>query len=311
MLRARRIGAAVFAVLTAILLFLSSLGIWADRHLLDSPRFTRSANGVLDDPDVQSALAVAITDQISQAAGTDLRVVQPFISSIVTGVVQSSQFQSVFDAAVLRAHEAVVGGGARDAVLNLTDVVDRVRATIEPIAPDIADKIPKGEKLRLRILDKTQLDTVYNTLEFVKDLVAVLTILTAVCFAIALALSPRRWKTLALIGWVVFGVFVARLVAQRLGRGIVGGLSDVPEYSAAAQSSYKVLLHGLLVQTWTIVIVALLVALFAGWTDRHGGWAGVVSTAKRGGGWAKAQLPSRAPAPAPALATVGAGPVAE
>lgn len=305
MYRTRRIGASILAVLTAVLLLLTSLGWWADRYLLDSRRFTDSSNKVLDQQDVQTAFAVAITDQISNAAGTDLRIVQPFISSIVSGVVQSDQFQNVFDAAVYRAHRAIVGGGARNAVLNLSDVVDRVRAAIEPIAPNIADKIPEGEQVRLRLLDKTQLNTVYDTLNFVKDAVIVLTILTILCFAGALALSPRRWRTLALTGWVVFGVFVVRLVLQRVGRGVVGGLTGVPEYSSAAKSAYQVVLHGLAVQTVVILVVAVVVAVFAGWTDRHGGWAGVVATVKRGGAWARAQLPSRTPAPA--LATTGAG----
>lgn len=300
MYRSRRIGASVLAVLTAILLFLSTLGFWADRSLLDSQRFTDNANKVLDEQDVQDALGLAITKQISEAAGTDLQIVQPFISSIVTGVVQSDQFQSVFDAAVLRAHKAIVGGGAKTAVLNLSSVVDRVRNAIEPIAPDVADRIPDGERLELKLLDESQLNSFYDTLDLVRDVFIILWILTLLCFAGALALSPRRWRTLALIGWVTFGLFAVRLIAQRIGRGIVGGLSDVPEYSSAAKASYQVLLHGLVVQTVVVLVVALVVAVFAGWTDRHGGWAGVTAAVKRGGAWVKAQMPEKAPAPAPA-----------
>jgi hypothetical protein len=301
MSRTRRIGASILAVLTAILLLLSSLGWWANNYLLDSPRFTTSANDVLDQEQVQTALAAAITDQISHEAGTDLQFAEPFINSIVSGVVQSSQFQTVFDNAVLHAHRAIVGGGARDAVLDLTDVVDRVRASIEPIAPNVADEIPSGEKLRFRLLDKTQVNSFYDTLNLVKDLFVVLTILTVLCFAGALALSPRRWRTLALTGWLVFGFFVVRLLALRIGRGIVGGLAARQEYSDAAESAYKVILHGLMVQTVVIIVLALVVAVFAGWTDRHGGWAAVTAAVRRGVTWIRAQLPERAPAPAPAL----------
>ena len=293
--RTRRIGASILAVLTAILLLLSSLGWWANNYLLDSPQFTKSANEVLDQEHVQTALAAAITDQISHAAGTDLQFAEPFINSIVSGVVQSSQFQTVFDNAVLHAHKAIVGGGARAAVLDLTDVVDRVRASIEPIAPNIADQIPSGEKLRFQLLDKTQVNSFYDTLNTVKDLVVVLTILTVLCFAGALALSPRRWRTLALTGWLVFGFFVVRLLAVRVGRGIVGGLSSRQEYSDAAESAYKVILHGLMVQTIVIIVIALVVAVFAGWTDRHGGWATVTAAVRRGIAWIRAQLPERAP----------------
>ncbi len=298
MSRTRRIGASILAVLTAILLLLSSLGWWANNYLLDSQQFTQSANEVLDQEEVQTAFAAAITDQISNAAGTDLQFAEPFISSIVSGVVQSRQFQTVLDAAVLRAHKAIVGGGARSAVLDLTDIVDRVRASIEPIAPNIASQIPSGEKLRFQLLDRTQVNSFYDTLNFVKRLFIALTVLTVLCFAGALALSPRRWRTLALSGWVVVGFFAARLLAVRIGRGLVGGLSSREEYAAAAESAYKVILHGLLVQTIVIIMIALVIAGFAGWTDRHGGWAAVTAAVGRGTAWIRAQMPERAPVPA-------------
>ena len=310
MVRTRRIVASILAVVTAILLLLTTLGWWADRYFLDSERFASTADKIVDQEDVQHALSVAITDQISDAAGTDLQIAQPFISSIVTGVVQSDQFQSLFEAAVLRLHRAVVGGGAREAVLDLTTVVDRVRNAIEPIAPDLADNIPEGEKLRVQILDKSQLDTVYDSVNLVKDLVLLLTILTIVSFAAAIALSPRRWRTLALTGWVVFGLFLVRLIAQRIGRGVVSGFAERDEYRAAAESTYKVVLNGLTVQTIVVIVIALIVALFAGWTDRHGGWAAVTASVRRGAEWTKQQLPKKAPAPTPALATAGVGSLA-
>jgi len=310
MVRTRRITASILAVVTAFLLLLTTLGWWADRYFLNSERFASTADKIVDQEDVQHALTVAITDEISDAAGTDLQIAQPFIGSIVTGVVQSDQFQRLFEEAVLRLHRAVIGGGAREAVLDLTTVVDRVRNAIEPIAPDLADNIPEGEKLRVRILDKSQLDTVYDSVNLVKDLVLLLTVVTVLFFAAAIVVSPRRWRTLALTGWVVFGMFLVRLLAQRLGRGVVGGFAEREEYRAAAESTYKVILHGLMVQTVVVIVIALIVALFAGWTDRHGGWAAVTAAVRRGTDWTKQQLPTKAPAPAPALATAGVGAVA-
>lgn len=309
MVRTRRIAAVVLAVLTAILLLATSLGWWADRYFLNSERFTRTADRIIEQDDVQQALSVAITDQISSAAGTDLQLAQPFIDSIVTGVVRSDQFQNLFDAAVLRLHRAIVGGEARQAVLNLSSVVDRVRNAIDPIAPSLADRIPEGERVRITVLDRTQLDTVYDTVNLVEDLVVLLTVLTVVCFAAAIAVSLRRWRTLALTGWVTLGLFLVALLAQRVGRGVVGGFTDRPEYRDAAESAYKVILRGLVVQTVVIAVLALLVALFAGWTDRHGGWAGVTAAVRRGVAWTKQQLPTRTPAPTPALAAAGAGAV--
>jgi hypothetical protein len=309
MLRTRAIVASILAVLTGILLLLTTVGWWAERYFLDSARFTTTADEIIAEEDVQRALTTAITDEISQASGRDLRIAEPFISTVVTGVVQSDQFQTVFDAAVLRLHRAVVDGDARNAVLSLSETVDRVRNALEPIAPGLAEDIPEGKRLRIVVLDKTQLDTVYDTVNLVEDLVVLLTILTVACLAAAIAISPRRWRTLALAGWVVVGVFVVRLLALWLGRGIVGGFAERDEYRDAAESAYKVVVHGLVVQTLVILVLGLLVAPFAGWTDRHGGWAAVTGTVRQGATWTKQQIPTRTPAP-DAAADEGAPPAA-
>ncbi|MFA5882615.1 MAG: hypothetical protein WDA60_02065 [Acidimicrobiia bacterium] len=307
MQRTRRIGASVLVVLTVVLLLLSGYGWWAKRYFLDSERFSDKAGQILEQPKVQDALAVAITDKISDASGRDLRIAQPFITNIVEGVLSSSQFETIFDAAVLRLHEAVVGGGAREAVLNLGTTVDEVRNAIEPIAPSLAEEIPSGNKLQITILDKTQLQTVYDITNAVETAVVGLTIATIVFFAAALWLSPRRWRTLALTGWVMLGFFVFSLIVVRTGRWLTGSFADRKEYSDAAQAAYKVITRGLVLQGVFFAVLGLLVGLGAGWTDRHGGWAGVKDAFGRGVGWAKAQIPEKVPAPALATAGVAVG----
>jgi len=305
MLRTRRIGASVLVVLSVLLLLLSGYGWWAKRYFLDSDRFSAKAGQILAKPEVQNALAVAVTDEISQASGRDLRIAQPFITNIVDGVVSSSQFETVFDAAVLRLHQAVVGGGARSAVLELGTTVDQVRSAVEPIAPNLAKEIPSGKQLQITVLDKSQLQTVYDVTNIIEKAVIGLTIATIVFFAAALWLSPRRWRTLALTGWVMLGLFVVSLIVVRTGRWVTGSFVGRKDYSDAAQAAYKVITRGLVLQGVFFALLGLLVALGAGWTDRHGGWAGVTDVFGRGVGWAKAQLPENAPAATPAPATAG------
>jgi hypothetical protein len=312
----RRIGASVLAAVTAVLLLVASLGWWADRHLLDSDRFTETAGSLLTEQDVQDALAEAITDQISSAAGTDLDLVLPFIATIVRGVVESTQFQTIFDAAVRRAHQAVVDDRLRGAVLDLTEVVDRVREAIQPIAPDIARQIPSGEEIRIQVLRRSQVDAFYRTLELFRTLLVVVTVLMVACFVGALACSTRRWRTVALTAWIVVGLFAQWLVAQRIGRSVVAGLPDAPEYSAAAGTSYGVILHDLAVQSVVVLVVGAAVALAAGWIDRNGGWAAVTEAARRARAWLRAQAAGRPPGtPVPpaasTTATTSTGPTDE
>ena len=91
-------------------------------------------------------------------------------------------------AAVLRAHHAVVEGGARQLVLNLSKSVDNVRSALKPIAPNLAKKIPKGEKVEVKVLSKTQLDTVYNITNIAKKGVIAITIVSVLFLAGGVAL---------------------------------------------------------------------------------------------------------------------------
>ena len=301
----RRIIASILVVIGALLLLLSSFGWWADRYFLNSDKFTSNANEILDRTEVQDALAFAITQQISEQSGRNLSLAEPVIQSIVREIVGSEPFQKIFDTAVLRAHHAVVEGGARQMVLNLSESVDNVRSALRPIAPNLAKKIPKGETVKVKILSKTQLDTVYDVTNLVKKGVIAITIVALLFLAGGIALSPRRWRTLALAGWVTLGFFAFSIVAVAVGRPVTGSFIAEDTYSDAAQGAYKVITRGLLVQGVIFVVLGLVVGLLAGWIDRHGGWAAATAAMKQGRGWMRDQMPKKA-APA-TVAAAGAG----
>jgi hypothetical protein len=308
----RRTIAGILVVVGALLLLLSSFGWWANRYFLDSDRFSHKATQILDQTKVQDALAFAITQQISKQSGHNLSLAEPVIQSIVREIVGSNAFQGIFDDAVLHAHRAVVDGGARQLVLDLSESVDKVRSALRPIAPNLAKKIPKGEKVEVQILSKTQLDTVYNVTKAVKNGVLAITIASPVFLAGGIALSTRRWRTLALAGWVTLGFFAFSIVAVAVGRPITGSFIAEHTYSSAAQAAYKVITRGLLVQGVIFSVLGLVVGLLAGWIDRNGGWAAATDASKRGGAWMRGQMPKRTtPTPVPAaVATTGGAPAA-
>lgn len=293
--RARRVVASVLAVLGGVLLLLSSFGWWAERYFLDSARFASKANQILDQEAVQQALAVAVTDQISRASGRDLRIAEPLVATIVREVVRSDAFRAVFDGAVSRVHRAVVGGEARDAVLNLSRTVDQVKAALDPVAPELAAEIPDGEKVQVKLLDESGLQTIYDTTNLVQQVVVAITVLTLACLAGAVACSPRRWQTLALAGWVTLGVFAFSLVAVWVGRIVTGSLIADADYSSAAEAAYKVITRGLVVQGLLFGILGLLTGLGAGWIDQSGGWAVAREVLGHATAWVRAQVPERAP----------------
>ena len=212
----------------------------------------------------------------------------------------------MFDAAVLRAHRAVVGGGGRQVVLNLTETLDDVKSALGTIAPNLADKIPPGDEVQVRVFDKTQLDTIYDITNLTKKAVVVVTILALLFLAGGVALSSRRWKTLALAGWVTLGVFAFSLIGVVSGRIITGSFVKRDEFRPGVEAAYRIITRGLIVQAFVLGILGLLVALAAGWIDRHGGWASAREAMGKGTAWARQQLPKKAPA-TPVDATTGIG----
>jgi hypothetical protein len=302
----RRILASILVVIGALLLLVSSFGWWANRYFLNSERFSAKASQIVANEDVQDALTVAITTQISKSSGRDLRIAEPIIGTIVRQVVQSEQFKTVFHGAVLRAHRAVVGGGGRQVVLDLTETLDDVKSALGTIAPNLAEKIPPGDEVQVKVFDKTQLDTIYDITNLTKKAVVVVTILALLFLGAGVALSSRRWKTLALAGWVTVGVFVFSLIGVVIGRMITGSFVERDEFRPGVEAAYRIITRGLIVQAFVLGILGLLVALAAGWIDRHGGWASAREAVGKGTTWARRQLPKKAPA-APVDAATGVG----
>jgi len=303
----RRFGAGFLVVVSTILLVAASLGWWANRDLLDSQRFSTGTVKVLQQTSVQDALTEAITDQISDAAGRDLRLAQPIIAAIVREVVTSTAFQKIFEGALTEVHGAVVDGSAKDAVVNLTEVVGDVRAALKQIAPDLADKIPTQRQIEVQVLDRTQLDLIDRVTGLTRTVTVVLTVLALVGFAGALTLSSRRWKTLAFAGWSVLVAFGFVFVVQVAGRVAIGIAIPNEIDAKAAQDAYGIVSHFVLTTAIVLGIVGLLTALAAGWIDRNGGWSVARDHLRRGARWVRAQVPATGDGAAAPATGPGAG----
>ena len=53
-----------------------------ERSFLNTGRFTGTANSILDQTEVQRELTNVLVQKLSHAAGTDLRIAEPFLASV-------------------------------------------------------------------------------------------------------------------------------------------------------------------------------------------------------------------------------------
>ena len=273
--RVRRIIAIVLVVVGGLGLAVASTGWWLERNFLNTERFTGTANDALDQVDTQDAITHVLVRQISSAAGQNLELAEPLLASVVEQVVDSDAFRAIFDRALAGAHELLVDRDAEQIVLDLTGAYDRIKAPLEQFAPSLAADLPSRNELRVILLERSQLTTAWDTVDLVEGVIAFVTVTALVLLAAGIALSYQRWRALALAGWILVGTLAFVLLALLIARSVIPDRISDTVYARAAKTGFGVITHGLVVQSIVLAVIAGVLALAAGWTQRHGlnAWA--------------------------------------
>jgi hypothetical protein len=268
--RFREVVATVLVVLAGIGIVLASTGWWLERNFLETSRFTGTANDLLDQDEIQAEVTHVLVRQLSEEAGTDLQIAQPFLAGIVSNVVDSSAFRAVFDTALSRAHRVLVDRQTEKVILDLTDAYDQIKGPLQQVAPNLADELPSREQLEVVLLHRSQLSTVWDTVDVVKRTINFVTLGALVLLAAGLAVAVDRWRALARAAWtvtavggvLVFALLFTRVVARwQISDGV---LAD------AVVAALRVITNPLVVQTMLVAVLAVLVALAARFTARAG-----------------------------------------
>jgi hypothetical protein len=281
--RVRRIFAIVLLVLGGLGLALASTGWWLERNFLDTDRFTGKANNVLDQEATKDAIAQVLVRQLSSAAGQNLELAEPLLATVVNGVVDSDAFRAIFDRALSAAHRVLVDRDVEEIVLDLTDTYERIRSPLERFAPDLAADLPSREELRVVVLERSQLTTAWGVVDLVEDVIFIVTIAALVLVAAGIALAFERWRALALAAWVLVAGLAVLLLSLVVVRSFVPDRIPDAVYARAAKDGIGVVTQGLVVQLIALAVIAGVVALAAGWTQRHGlaAWADLFRRAWR------------------------------
>jgi hypothetical protein len=308
--RWRRWTAGFLIVLSCILAPLSVISIWVRNIVLNTDRYvetvaplstnpavidtaaTNITNALFDNVDVEKEIEDAFpprADFLAAPLATGLRTV---VDQAAVRILSSDQFDTVWKNANRRAHTRLVkvltGKGTLQTendkvVLDLTPLVDTVKAKLDDRGIRIFDKIPANKALvQLNIIDAQQLEKVRSGTKLLNTLSWVLPILCLACLGGGLALSSNRRRSL--FRW---GIWVAVAVAL-VGAGVAIGRSiyldavtspDLPRDTAAAV--FDTLVRFLRYGIRLIIALGLVVALAAWLTGPTRAATGIRSTAKR------------------------------
>ncbi len=292
MSRGRRRLVRALVIFGSILAFLSVFAIWTERQALNTDDWVDTSGRLLENETVRSTLSDYLVDQLYENVDVrkELEEILPGDTKDLAGpaagglrqvagegaekVLETSTAQELWKQANRTAHEQLLAvlENKKEAVeteegnvrLNLGNLLTNLAEEVG-IGESLAEKLP-ADAAQIEILRSDQLKTAQDVAVAIKGLALVLSILTFLCFGLAIYLSrDERWVTVLLggIGLVAagFGVVVVRQIAGGI---VVDQLVSEENVKPAGEAAWSIG-TSLMTSIATTVIVVGILFLIAGW----------------------------------------------
>ncbi len=247
--KTRRISAYVLVGTASFLLFVATFAIWVNRQALNSENWASTSSELLADEDIRDAVETYLVDQIYLTVDVKDRLeaqlpknLKPLAAPAALGLQQltdetakkvlgSQKFQSLWRKANLFAHNAlikVLDGDAKIVHLNNGAITLDLHelavalATQAGIDDSTIAKLP-AEIGELEVIRADELSTAQSIYKLVKPLTILLSALTLLFYAGAIAIAPpgTRRKLFFICGAAIAVVGTLVLIGRRLGAQIV------------------------------------------------------------------------------------------
>jgi hypothetical protein len=296
----RRIVVSLLVIIGCVLAPLSVLGVWVRNTMLDTDQYVETVGPLIDNPDVQDALATRITTAVVEGSGIEEKIADAlpsqasFVAPAVADgleqvvhrtalqLVQSDEMERLWDTVNRRAHTQVVAlleGTSKgdkvttsngNVVVHLGPLVGKVHAALEKRGVDVFDESDATRVNKGIVLIKSDtLESAQDITDLLQKLAYVLPLLTLLAFALAIGLSRNRRRTILRSALGLALAMGLLLVVFNVGRHLY--LSALPSTvnESAAAAVYDQLLSFLRLSLRTAFVLALIIA-FAAWISGPG-----------------------------------------
>ena len=292
MSRARRRTVKALVVLGSAFAFLSAFAIWTERQALNTDDWVQTSDRLIENPTIRAAVGEYLVDQLyanvdvkkavkdilpgetKELAGPLSGGLRRFAPEGADEVLQTSTAQDLWQDANRTAHEQLLAVLEDDKEAVSTDEGE-VTLELGGLLTSLAEEVGIGEQLaeqvppdagEVTILRSDDLRTAQDIAVAIKGLAIVLTLLTFLCFGLAIYLSREaRWVTVLFCGVGLIAAGFAVIVTREVAGGIVvGQLVDDQSIEPAAEEAWSIATSLMIsIATTAIVVGALLIA--AGW----------------------------------------------
>jgi hypothetical protein len=291
--RWRRILVGVLVVLVCLLVPISVVGVWVRNTILHTDQFVDTMAPLADDPAVQQAIAVRVTNTLMEATGLESQIADrlpdrakaaaPFIAGgaeqVVRGatlrIVDSDRFEGLWDRMLRRAHSQVVavlqGKGTDNVttrngqvVVRLGPVVERVATALSDTGIGFFDDIDATRVDRQVVLfDSEDLRKGQGAVDLLDKVANYLPFVALILLAVALWVSGNRRRTILRTALGIALGMALLLTLFNLGRTIYLDSLPASVREDAAAAVYDQVLSFLRTAVRTAFVVAIVVAIAA------------------------------------------------
>jgi hypothetical protein len=248
-------------VLASIVAFLSIFAIWAKRQLLESQTWTDTSTKLLEDEDIQLAVAdytvetlftkvpieqelqAALPPRAAPAAGPISGALRQLAHNLALRALESPKVQGLWEDANKQAHQQLIDlvkkGGSEDVTLDLGEIVNELGTQVG--VSDAASKLPAGAA-QIVILDNSDLAAAQDLVDLLHTLAWVLITIALLLYALAIYLAVG-WRRIAFrdVGWAFIVVGVASLVVRSLaGDALTNHLATTEAIQPAVSSTWSI-----------------------------------------------------------------------
>jgi hypothetical protein len=279
-------------VLGSLLAFLSVFAIWTERQALNTDDWVGTSGRLIQNSTIREAVGNFLVDQLyenvdvekelseklpgdtKELAGPISGGLRQFAGDGANEVLKSSTAQELWKSAnrttheqlleVLEEKEGTVATEEGKVSLNLGSLVTNLADQVG-IGADLASKLP-ADAGQITILRSDQLKTAQDVVIAIKGLALVLSLLTFLCFGLAIYLSREgRWVTVLFCGVGLVAAGFAVIVAREVAGGIiVGQLVDEESVKPAAEAAWSIGTSLMTSIATTVIVVGVFFGI-AGW----------------------------------------------
>lgn len=292
MSRGRRRLVRALVVLGSVLAFLSVFAIWTERQALNTDDWVDTSGRLIQNETIRQALGDYLVDQLYENVNVEKKLserlpgdtkelagpisggLRQFAGEGAVKVLESSTAQELWKGAnrttheqlleVLEEKEGTVATEEGKVSLNLGSLVTNLADQVG-IGADLAAELPEDAG-QITILRSDQLKTAQDIVIAIKGLAIILSLLTFLCFGLAIYLSREgRWVTVLFCGVGLVSAGFAVIVAREVSGGIVvGQLVDEESVKPAAEAAWSIGTSLMTSIATTVIVIGVLFGI-AGW----------------------------------------------